>query len=67
MAPITPLEPGMEMFSRAKLSSLFTAQTSRDRPFSEATEIFDIDVDDDDSSDFEEDSPKFSFNSVSAR
>lgn len=66
MTPITPLERS-EMFQRGKLQPLFTQRTSRDRPLSEATEIYDTDVDDDDSSDFEEYSPKFSFNSVSTR
>ncbi|KAF2810471.1 SAM and PH domain-containing protein [Mytilinidion resinicola] len=66
MTPITPLERS-EMFQRGKLQPLFTQRTSRERPLSEATEIFDTDVDDDDSSDFEEFSPKFSFNSNESR
>jgi hypothetical protein len=66
MTPITPLEPGVEMFQRAKSQSFFfQPRTEGPRPISEATE-FDTDFEDD-SSDFEEDSPKYSFDSVSAR
>jgi hypothetical protein len=62
--PITPLEPGGEMFMRSKTQSLLPPMRSdKPRPVSEATEIFDTDLDDD--SEFEEDSPKYSFESVS--
>jgi hypothetical protein len=65
MTPITPLEPGAEMFMRGRTQSLFfAARSDKPRPISEATEIFDTDFDDD-SSEFEEDSPKYSFQSVS--
>lgn len=53
MTPITPLEPGVEMFVRGKAQSLFVgavpARTSLERPASAYT-----DFEDDDSSDFEE-------------
>jgi hypothetical protein len=52
MTPITPLEPGIEMFERGKSQSLFvgtvSARTSLERPISTYTDI------EDDSSDFEE-------------
>jgi hypothetical protein len=53
MTPITPLESGVEnigMFERGKAQSLFVpARTSLERPVSAYT-----DIEDDDSSDFEE-------------
>jgi len=75
MTPITPLEAGGEMFTRAKTPSLLLPRTSQARPISEATEIFDTDVED--GSEFEESgqsqdeayqppSPKGSFESVCA-
>lgn len=63
MTPITPLEPGVEMFQRGKLQPFLSARTVGLRPQSEAT-VFDSDIEDD-SSEFEEDSPKYSFESVS--
>lgn len=71
MTPITPLEAGGEMFSRAKTQSIFLPRTSMARPLSEATEIFDTDASE---SEFEDEelnhirqppSPKGSFDSVS--
>ncbi|KAF2842692.1 hypothetical protein M501DRAFT_965285 [Patellaria atrata CBS 101060] len=47
MTPITPLEPGVEMFQR-KLQPFLAARTSTSRPLSEATEIFDTDFEDSD-------------------
>ncbi|KAF1998092.1 hypothetical protein P154DRAFT_547119 [Amniculicola lignicola CBS 123094] len=59
MTPITPLEPGVEMFERGKRQSLFistvSARASLERPLSYASEFTDFEVDfDDDSSEFEE-------------
>lgn len=52
MTPITPLEPS-EMFQRGKSQSfLMPVRTSLERPVSTYTDI--EDVEDDDSSDFEE-------------
>ena len=55
MTPITPLEPS-EMFQRGKSQSFLmpgvSARTSLERPLSAYTDI--EDVEDDDSSDFEE-------------
>ena len=70
LSPITPLEAGVEMFQRAKTQSFLAPRTSyTDRPVSEATEFLDTDIDDGshsaDESEFEEDSPRDSFNSVS--
>lgn len=70
MAPSTPLEARGEMFSRPKTQSIFLPRSSSARPLSEATEIFDTDLDTD--SEFEEErddahqppSPKGSFDSV---
>ncbi|KAF2759399.1 hypothetical protein EJ05DRAFT_485418 [Pseudovirgaria hyperparasitica] len=89
MTPITPLESGVEMFQKGQMQTLFPqrasgstafaqrqSRSSQPRPVSEATEIFDTDLeddstdledDDDDSSDFEEDSPKYSFDSSESR
>ncbi|EMD62051.1 hypothetical protein COCSADRAFT_227487 [Bipolaris sorokiniana ND90Pr] len=56
MTPITPLEPGMEMFERGKASSLFsaalTARSSLERPLSHISVAY-TDIEDD-SSEFEE-------------
>ncbi|KAK6432870.1 hypothetical protein LTR95_010955 [Oleoguttula sp. CCFEE 5521] len=73
MAPDTPLEAGGEMFSRPKTQSIFLPRSSSARPLSEATEIFDTDLDTD--SEFEEEkdqmqsppSPKGSFDSDDSR
>lgn len=60
MTPITPLEPGVEMFQRAKTQSFFssalTARTSLERPLSHVSVAYtDIEEDfEDDSSEFEE-------------
>lgn len=60
MTPITPLEPGVEMFQRAKTQSFFssalTARTSLERPLSHVSLAYtDIEEDiEDDSSEFEE-------------
>ncbi|KAF2242723.1 hypothetical protein BU26DRAFT_510535 [Trematosphaeria pertusa] len=55
MTPITPLEPGVEMFERGKSQSLFvgaiSARTSLERPVSMISDYTDIE---DDSSGFEE-------------
>ncbi|KAF2456627.1 hypothetical protein BDY21DRAFT_286899 [Lineolata rhizophorae] len=67
MTPITPLEPGVEMFQSRKYQPLIQPRTTAPRPLSEATEIFDTDLDGDDSSEFEEDSPKYSFESNDGR
>lgn len=54
------------MFQRGKIEPLFSQRSSTStRPLSEATEIFDTELDDDESV-FEEDCPKFSYESVSA-
>lgn len=67
MTPITPLETSVEMFQRgAKTQSFFAPRTERPRPLSEATEMYDTDFEDD-SSEFEEDSPKYSFESSDSR
>ncbi|KAH8731428.1 hypothetical protein GQ44DRAFT_642539 [Phaeosphaeriaceae sp. PMI808] len=56
MTPITPLEPGVEMFQRAKAQSFFssalTARSSLERPMSHISLAF-TDIEDD-SSEFEE-------------
>lgn len=56
MTPITPLEPGVEMFERGKTQSLFmgavSARTSLERPVSVVSDTF-TDIEDD-SSEFEE-------------
>lgn len=56
MTPITPLEPGVEMFERGKPQSLFVnavpARTSLERPVSHVSEVY-TDIEDD-SSEFEE-------------
>jgi hypothetical protein len=56
MTPITPLEPGMEMFQRAKTQSFFssalTARSSLERPVSHVSVAY-TDIEDDDS-EFEE-------------
>ncbi|CAI6341621.1 unnamed protein product [Periconia digitata] len=56
MTPITPLEPGVEMFERGKTQSLFmgaiSARTSLERPLSVVSDTF-TDIEDD-SSEFEE-------------
>ena len=60
MTPITPLEPGVEMFQRGKTQSLFsstlTMRSSLERPVSHVSVAYtDIEEDlEDDSSDFEE-------------
>jgi hypothetical protein len=64
MTPITPLEPGMEMFERAKAQHFFsaavTARSSLERPLSHISVAY-TDIEDD-SSEFEE----FSGSSVSS-
>ncbi|KAJ9668788.1 hypothetical protein H2201_001033 [Coniosporium apollinis] len=68
MTPITPLESGVEMFQKGKLQPFFTARQDKPRPVSEVTQIFDTDFEDDESeSEFEEDSPKYSFDSYESR
>jgi hypothetical protein len=56
MSPITPLEPGVEMFQRAKTQSFFssalTARSSLERPVSHISVAY-TDIEDDDS-EFEE-------------
>jgi hypothetical protein len=56
MTPITPLEPGVEMFQRAKTQSFFpsslTARSSLERPVSHISVAY-TDIEDD-SSEFEE-------------
>lgn len=56
MTPITPLEPGVEMFQRAKtqsfLSTALTARSSLERPISHVSIAY-TDIEDD-SSEFEE-------------
>lgn len=56
MTPITPLEPGVEMFQRGKTQSLFSStlapRTSLERPISTYTDIEEDLADD--SSEFEE-------------
>jgi len=57
MTPITPLEPGVEMFERGKSQALFasvvpSARTSLERPISMVSEVY-TDIEDD-SSEFEE-------------
>jgi hypothetical protein len=69
MTPITPLEPGVEMFQRAKTQSFFssalTARTSLERPLSHVslafTDIEDVeDLEDlEDIEDIEDDSSEF--------
>ncbi|KAK8158827.1 hypothetical protein BKA80DRAFT_291001 [Phyllosticta citrichinensis] len=61
--PITPLEPGVEMFQRGKLQPVFAMRSDKPRPVSEATEIFDTDFEDD-SSEFEEESQKHGYEST---
>ncbi|KAK7511076.1 SAM and PH domain-containing protein [Phyllosticta citriasiana] len=64
--PITPLEPGVEMFQRGKLQPFFAMRSDKPRPVSEATEIFDTEFEDD-SSEFEEDSQKYGYESSESR
>ena len=68
LTPVTPLEAGVEMFQRSKGQQFLNARTSFVRPMSEATEFLDTDeeseVESDEESAFEEDSPRDSFNSV---
>lgn len=56
MTPITPLEPGVEMFERGKTQSFFstalTARSSLERPLSHISVAY-TDIEDD-SSEFEE-------------
>jgi hypothetical protein len=56
MTPITPLEPGVEMFQRTKTQSFFstalTARSSLERPISHISIAY-TDIDDDES-EFEE-------------
>ena len=56
MTPLTPLEPGVEMFQRAKTQSFFsnslTVRSSLERPLSHVSAY--TDIEDDDSSEFEE-------------
>jgi hypothetical protein len=56
MTPITPLEPGVEMFQRAKTQSFFstalTARSSLERPVSHISVAY-TDIEDDES-EFEE-------------
>jgi hypothetical protein len=56
MTPITPLEPGVEMFQRAKTQSFFssalTARSSLERPISHISVAY-TDIEDDES-EFEE-------------
>jgi len=56
MTPITPLEPGVEMFERGKAQSFFsnalTARSSLERPLSHISVAY-TDIEDD-SSEFEE-------------
>ncbi|KAF2090801.1 hypothetical protein K490DRAFT_34876, partial [Saccharata proteae CBS 121410] len=67
MTPMTPLQAGVEMFQRGKLQPFFAPRSHKARPVSEAvTEIFDTDFEDD-SSEFEEASPKYSFDSSDSR
>lgn len=60
LTPRTPLEIGGEMFQRAKTASLLETRSSTVRPVSQVTDT-DFETD----SDFEEYSPKRSFESVS--
>ncbi|KAK7532247.1 SAM and PH domain-containing protein [Phyllosticta citribraziliensis] len=64
--PITPLESGVEMFQRGKLQPFFAMRSDKPRPVSEATEIFDTDFEDD-SSEFEEESQKYGYESSESR
>ncbi|KAG9237597.1 hypothetical protein BJ875DRAFT_136574 [Amylocarpus encephaloides] len=76
MTPITPLDPRVEMFMRARPQEAFfnmkalaprTNPSRKERPMSEATE-FDTDFEDEDSSDIEEEnSPRLSLNSTGRR
>ncbi|KAF1815871.1 hypothetical protein P152DRAFT_200350 [Eremomyces bilateralis CBS 781.70] len=67
VTPITPLEAGVEMFQRGKPQSVFIPAKERSaRPLSECTEIFDTEVEDDQSA-FEEDSEQESFQSNEGR
>jgi hypothetical protein len=56
MTPLTPLEPGVEMFQRVKTQSFFpgglTVRSSLERPLSHVSAY--TDIEDDDSSEFEE-------------
>ncbi|KAF1987758.1 hypothetical protein K402DRAFT_353366 [Aulographum hederae CBS 113979] len=70
--PITPLEPGVEMFQRGKTDSLlFVPRTDKPRPVSEVTEMYDTDFEDDNlddgSSEFEEFAANYEFNSNEGR
>jgi hypothetical protein len=76
MTPINPLDSRIEMFQRGHPQDAFfnmkalaprTNSSRRERPMSDATEMFDTDFEDDDS-DMEmeeENSPRLSLNSVS--
>nr|POE82705.1 hypothetical protein CFP56_68108 [Quercus suber] len=59
-----PLEAGVELFARGKSQS-YAERAALSRPLSHATEI--LETDDEDESDFEEYSPKRSFESVRGR
>jgi hypothetical protein len=76
MTPVTPLDSRMEMFQRGRPQDAFfnmkalaprTNPPRKERPLSDATEMFDTDFEDDDSDiDIdEENSPRLSLNSVS--
>lgn len=63
-SPMTPIDPRVEMFQRGKSQdAFFNMKALAPRPMSEATE-FDTDFEDD-MSEIEDNSPRFSVNSVS--
>lgn len=69
MSPMS-FDPRVEMFQKGQPTDSFFNMKAlaprKERPMSEATEMFDTDFEDDDS-DIEENSPRLSLNSVSCR
>jgi hypothetical protein len=65
MEPMTPIDPRVEMFQKGQpTDSFFNMKALAPRPMSEATEMFDTDIEDDES-EIEDNSPRLSLNSVS--
>lgn len=61
---MTPIDPRVEMFQKGQpTDAFFNMKALAPRPVSDATEMFDTDFEDE--SEAEDDSPRFSLNSVS--
>lgn len=67
MTPVTPIDPRVEMFQKGQpTNTFFNMKALAPRPLSDATEMFDTDIEDDDS-EVEDNSPRLSINSAGRR